>query len=257
MRGGCIMKRIFLASVSLLALMAGRSVLAADLAAALPTKAPPRLPPPSFSWTGCYVGANIGGGWGSKELTDVNAQEFAGLAADAGVSSINDNVSGLLGGGQIGCNYQFAQNWVIGLEGDISGADINGAVTATAGGLIPTTFSARTNWIGSVDGRLGYAWDRWLVYVQGGAAWARDKYQATSSYYGVYNSSETRSGWTLGGGLEWAFADHWSARLQYNYYDFGSRTLQFTQVSGFGDPLVYENVKQQIQSLTVGVNYRF
>lgn len=125
-----------------------------------------------------------------------------------------------------------------------------------------TTFSAETAWIGTAVARLGYGWDRWLMYVKGGAAWAGDEYQATNSYWGNYTASETRDGWTLGAGLEWAFADHWSARLEYNFYDFGNRTLQFAYVPGTGTafgllPVSPENVKQQIQALTVGLNYRF
>lgn len=260
---GAIMKRVFLAGVSLAALMTGRSVFAADLATALPTKAPPVAPVPYFSWTGCYVGGNIGGGWGNKELTDAPNGEVVAYTDNPSVTSLSDNISGFLGGGQIGCNYQFAKNWVIGLEGGISGAGIKGNISA-ASTFIQTTFSAKTDWMGSAVGRLGYAWDRWLMYVKGGAAWAGDQYQTTNSYFGNYNASETRSGWTLGGGLEWAFADHWSTRLEYNYYDFGSQMLQFAYVpgSGFGGlplgiPISPENVKQQVQALTLGLNYRF
>jgi len=240
------MKRVFLARVSLLALIAGRSALAA----------PPNVPAPYFSWTGCYVGGNVGGGWGSKELTDVPPNGML-------MGWLSENISGFLGGGQIGCNYQFAKNWVIGLEGDLSGADIRGNASG-AFGLTTTTFSAQTAVISTVVARFGYSWDRWLMYVKGGAAWAADEYQATNSYWGSYNAAETRSGWTLGAGLEWAFADHWSARLEYNLYDFGSRTLQFVYVPGTGTPagggalpVSPENVNQQIQALTVGLNYRF
>ena len=91
------MKRLFLASVSLAALMTGRSVFAADLAAAIPTKAPPIVPVPYFSWTGCYVGAALGGGWGSKELTPAPDDYLLG---DFGLPSLGDNISGFVGGGQ-------------------------------------------------------------------------------------------------------------------------------------------------------------
>ena len=81
----------------------------------------------------------------------------------------------------------------------------------------------------SATARLGYTWDpRWLVYAKGGAAWAHDKYDV-ATYLGTWAASETRSGWTVGGGLEWAFADNWSAKLEYQFYDFGNQGFDLRQ----------------------------
>jgi outer membrane immunogenic protein len=105
----------------------------------------------------------------------------------------------------------------------------------------------------SATGRLGYAADHWLLYAKGGPAWAHDKYSA-SQYNGAlnYTASETRSGWTLGGGLEWAFANDWSAKLEYAYYDFGSRTVGFVGSGNNG-----ELIDQRIHAVKVGINYHF
>ena len=109
----------------------------------------------------------------------------------------------------------------------------------------------------SATARLGYAWDpRWLVYAKGGAAWAHDKY--TVDYLGTWAASETRSGWTVGGGLEWAFADNWSAKLEYQFYDFGTKDLAFFSSDFVGGPTTsVKSVKQQIHTVKLGLNYRF
>ena len=221
--------------------------LAADIGA---VKAPPiAAPAPVFSWSGCYAGGHLGGGWGEKEVA------APGIAP--GVSATGDT-SGFLGGGQVGCNFQFGGNWVIGFEGDASAANIDGEITRTVLGVTGTA-QARTDWIASATGRLGWGWDRWLFYAKGGAAWAGDKYAA---FIPVFNehlaANETRNGWTVGAGLEWAFWPNWSLKAEYDYYDFGTRTLTFTGTFA-GAPIVVPGVEVQ-QRISVGklsVNYRF
>ena len=245
------MKHLLLASVSCLALIAATPGQAADLPAKMPMKAAPIAPTPVFSWTGFYIGGNVGYGWGQKGFADSTSNDLLVSYGSYPGISISDNTKGFLGGGQIGYNYQFAPNWVIGFEGDISAADISGSTTSS---FFPFgIFNAKTNWIGSATARFGYAWDHWLAYGKGGAAWAGDQYSSTS-YLGTWNASETRSGWTVGAGLEWAFADKWSARLEYDYYDFGTRNVTFT--SPTSDSSI-ESVKQQIQVVKFGINYRF
>ena len=241
------MKRLLLASVSVFALIATSPAHAADLPATMPRKAPPIAPAPPFSWTGCYIGGNVGYGWGRKTFSDVLPDGVLVGDFDPSVSLPVDT-GGFLGGGQLGCNYQFAPAWVAGIEGDVSAANISGSGTTPAFDL---PLNAKTDWIASVTVRVGYTWDRWLAYAKGGAAWADDKYNAT--YGGTYDASETRSGWTVGAGLEWAFANNWSARLEYDYYDFGTRNVTFTSPSDSST----ESVKQQIQAVKFGINYRF
>jgi outer membrane immunogenic protein len=240
------MRKLLLLNASVVALVVASPALAADISPRMPTKAPPlsRV----FSWTGCYIGAHVGGAWGSKDFRDVPG--IGGLVDGTGINTLHDNVNGVLGGGQLGCDYQFASNWVIGIEGQIAGADISGDVTNPFG--LASPFHAKTEWLANVTGRLGYTWDRALLYVKGGGGWAGDKYSAV--YGSTYFGSETRSGWTLGGGLEWAFGNGWSAKVEYLHYDLGSRTIQFATSAGATSP---EFVKQRIDSITFGLNWRF
>src|SRR5215475_6844266 len=178
------MKTIVLVGVGA-ALMAIPSANAADLGRSAYKAPPPGVP--AFSWTGCYIGGNVGGGWG---------RETASAPTLAPGISVSGDTSGVIGGGQIGCNYQFAPNWVIGIEGDGSAADIKGDATATVLGITGTA-RARTDWIASVTGRIGWAADRWLVYAKGGAAWAGDNYSADVPIFIEHiAASETRAGWT-------------------------------------------------------------
>ena len=155
------------------------SAFAADLAgAAAPTRR--RLSPGSS----CYGGGQAGGGWGQKNLTD-----SAGvLSPITGFSSANLNISGYMLGGQFGCDYQFAPNWVAGIEGAAAGGNIGGNISvAQPLGIAgdSANFKETTDLLTSVTGRVGYAWDRWLVYAKGGAAWASDRYSAFGTFGGV------------------------------------------------------------------------
>jgi outer membrane immunogenic protein len=246
------MKRLLLTTVSALALISARPGLAADLPTRMPVKAAP-APARVFSWTGCYLGGHVGWGWGRKTVADTPNGDLVDFFVPGTVTSMDVNTNGFLGGGQIGCDYQFATNWVVGVEGNFSWADISGSSTLPDFTGATVTADAKTDWLASVTGRLGYAWDHWLLYAKGGAAWAHDKYNFTS-YLGTWAASETRSGWTVGGGLEWAFADNWSAKLEYQYYDFGNRDVTFVSP---GLTTNVENIKQQIQTVKLGLNYRF
>jgi outer membrane immunogenic protein len=192
------------------------------------------------------------------------------------------------------CNLQFATNWVVGIEADASWANPQGGGasnqqtrSATLIGNLPgfTTVvssngfaSSKTDFITTATGRLGYTFGRLgqgMVYAKGGAAWARDKYQ----FYGQvsttgcvqivaaqcavnativtpfnFAASETRLGWTVGAGVEWAFWDAWSVKLEYDYLDFGSRTVTFNDAL-FGAATI--NVSEHISEVKLGVNYRF
>src|SRR6266567_1751770 len=220
--------------------------------------APPPVVAPVmlFSWTGCYLGGHIGGGWGRKT---VSAPELA-----PGIS-ITGNTSGFLGGGQVGCNYQFAPNWVIGIEGDGSAADIKGEATTTVLGITGTA-RAKTDWLASVTGRLGWAAGPWLIYAKGGVAWAGDKFAADIPIFEEHlEASQTRTGWTVGGGVEWAFWNNWSAKLEYDFYDFGTRSVTLTGFFPGVGPSTFPagpiavpgvDIKQTISAVKFGINYR-
>jgi outer membrane immunogenic protein len=276
------MKKVMLA-VSGAVLLAIPHSNAADLGPRRPVyKAPPpaMVPAPVFTWTGCYIGGNIGWGWGRDTVSIPNIAETAGVppeeVAGLTIPSVTGNTNGVLGGGQAGCNYQFASNWVIGIEGDGEAADIKGDVSESVpfanpfvpGSLVTITGTAhaRTDWIASVTGRLGWAWDRVLLYAKGGAAWAGDKYSVNIPIFGEnLSASETRSGWTVGGGVEWAFWNNWSAKVEYDFYDFGTRDISLSGTFT-GGPTTFNpgpitvsgiNIKETIQTVKFGINYRF
>ena len=247
---GVEMNKILLTGVAAVAFGATATVHAADLY----RRPPPSLPPavarvPVFSWTGCYIGGHIGGGWTRKT---VSASELA-----PGIS-FTGNTAGFLGGGQVGCNYQFAPNWVIGIEGDGSAANIKGEATTTVLGITGTA-RAKTDWLASATGRLGWAAGPWLLYAKGGVAWAGDKYSADIPIFDEHiEARETRTGWKVGGGIEWALWNNWSAKLEYDFYDFGTRSLAFTGTI-FGVPEVVPgiDIKQTVNAVKFGINYRF
>src|SRR5438876_9716291 len=164
------MRKILLAGVACVLVIVVAPANAADLGRPV-YRLPPLIPP--FTWTGCYIGGNIGWGRGRDTVSIPNLGETTGVPELSGVSlpSVTGDTKGVLGGGQVGCNYQFAPNWVIGIEGDGSAASIKGDATATVFGITGTAH-AQTDWITSVTGRLGWAADRWLIYAKGGAAWA-------------------------------------------------------------------------------------
>jgi outer membrane immunogenic protein len=245
------MKSALLASVAVVAICAVTQAGAADM----PLKAPPLAPVVPFTWTGCYIGAHFGDGWGRKEWSP--AEDFFFLGKNA--TTVGENISGIFGGGQLGCNYQFAGNWVIGIEADGSGSDIHGSRRDP---FSNKSLDAKIDWIASVTGRLGYSWDHVLLYGKGGAAWVGDEFHSTDGGNFLYDSSQTRSGWTAGAGLEWAFAAHWSALIEYDYYDFGTKTVVFSCTpptpggSGCSAPFGAD-IKQTLQTVRIGVNYRF
>jgi outer membrane immunogenic protein len=203
-------------------LAAGQPGEAADIGR-MPTKAPPAMAPvPVENWTGVYVGGNAGYSWGR---TDLN-YNFDG--APAARTTLDPN--SFLGGGQIGFNWQLG-TLVLGVEGDLAWRHGTDAATFTSGNVFGdfASFSTEQNWVGTVRPRVGFAADHWLFYGTGGVAFGDLKHAYTETRPGVLtrtaSDSETKAGWTAGGGVEYAFTNQWSLGVEYLYMDFGSSTL--------------------------------
>ena len=240
---------------SSLTLLAAAIGLAASQASAadLPRRAPAYIPPapPPITWTGCYIGGNIGGAFGDASFSTIGGE-------------VSGNGSGFAGGGQIGCDYQWAgTGWVIGFRNMFDGTSLNR--TRTLGTLVEVDgdpigavqLHTRTNWFDTLTARIGYAVQpTWLLYFQGGAAWADTSTNVTFAGVQIGQTSNTRTGWTIGGGVEWMFAPHWSAFLEGNYMDFGSNdgTAFGPVVCAAGCPW---SAKATEANVLVGVNYRF
>jgi outer membrane immunogenic protein len=281
-----------LAIVTAALLCATVSPQAADLR--MPVKAPPPVAAPAFSWTGFYVGGHVGAGWSDAEFDSVTDAIFPGFLFGpplvliptrlgtipaSGVDDVN-----ILGGVQAGFNYQIGQ-WVFGLEADVSATGLDGSSTFPiftappgfeAGQTLTGTYTTSIDWMASVRGRLGFAWDRFLIYATGGAAFVDA--DVASSFTLVQpavpilvpagggggttavTASFNEVGWTIGGGVEWAFAGGWSIAAEYRHSDFGSKTITLasTDPSGLlGLPTLTTNVDLTVDQATLRLNYRF
>jgi outer membrane immunogenic protein len=244
------MKKFLLAGVALSALIAGPAM-AADLPARGPVykAAPPVMT--YFSWTGCYVGGHVGGVWSQRDWS-VGAGDPFFLPGQAFGSH---DANGWLGGAQVGCNYQTGP-WVFGIQGDYAWTDASGSGADSLNAVLfpGATISSNMKGLSSVTGRVGYAWDRFLGYVKGGGAWVQEEYTATAGPF-VGTASQTRSGWTVGVGGEYAFTNNFTGFIEYNYYGFDDKSV--TLASGLGGVYNVVNVKQDLSVVKIGVNWKF
>jgi outer membrane immunogenic protein len=231
------MKKFLLGTVALVALGATVPALAADLGARAPyyAKAPAYVAP-IYNWTGFYIGGHIGGEFGSNNT-------FAGTLN-------NSNNGSFLGGLQGGADYQFAPNWVVGIEGQYSWLSNNNSVVFPNGGI----YTNNQRGLGSVTGRVGYTWGPALLYVKGGYAYSDYNESLTAGGVPVaytLNSSH-HDGYTVGAGLEYMFAQNWSAKIEYQYYNFGNTSFVSPA------PLVaFGSVRDDEHTVKAGINYRF
>ena len=220
------MKRVFSALVGLAALTG--TAAAADLP---PRAAEPYYKAPAFvqayNWTGFYIGVNGSGGFGSSTWDRTGSF----------------NTSGGLVGGTLGYNYQFGQG-VVGLEGDIDWANINGTTNTAC----PFGCKTSDHWLSTVRARLGYAADRFMPYVTGGAAFG----DIRASTPGFAGANTTNAGWTVGAGLEFAIAGNWTAKAEYLYVNLGKLSCGLS--CGLA---VTDNVSFTTNIVRAGVNYRF
>jgi outer membrane immunogenic protein len=232
------MKKVFLATVALAALGGAAPALAADLGAGAPYyQKAPAYAAPIYNWTGFYIGGHIGGAFSSDN-------NFSGLATG------NNSNGRFLGGLQVGYDYQFSPNFVLGVEGQYSW--LSGNVGAVFPGGIAYTNNQRG--LGSITGRVGYTWGPGLLYVKGGYAFSDNNESVT--IVGVptafATSGDHSNGYTVGAGVEYMFAPSWSAKLEYQYYNFGNAT--FTAPAAL---VPLGSFTTDDHTVKAGVNYRF
>jgi outer membrane immunogenic protein len=270
------MKKMLLGAVALIAIGAAPA-LAADLPAApVYTKAPAVAPVPVYNWTGFYVGGNVGGAWGDR-----SNDGFAGNAATAPLfaeaifpTSLGVQPSGVIGGAQIGYNWQVSPMSVWGIEADIQGSGYNGSAVLTSTPPIAAQFNTaieqHSNWFGTVRGRAGFlATPNLLLYGTGGLAYGQTEVSSTTVGTGFTlatcplnftcatgASTSTRAGWTVGAGAEWIFAPGWSAKAEYLYIDLGTQSTNLPSV--ILPAFVFSASAPFRENIArVGINYHF
>ncbi len=235
---------------------------------------------PAFSWTGCYLGGNGGGAWGRSDVnTTVTSQVPFNVAFVNELTREQSPVlhpEGATVGGQLGCNRQFG-HLVLGGETDFNYFGLKNSISTTfptalvdpARQSVTTNSSIETRWLFTARGRLGYAWDTWLVYGTGGLAMTR--IDASAKYSNVVlnpqsliesefaSASTTKVGWTVGAGVEHAISKNWTAKLEYLYADFGSVAASGPLVGEAGPTGIFLNHNFPLRTNIVrfGVNYLF
>jgi outer membrane immunogenic protein len=245
------MRKFLLTAVVLSSSFAG-SAMAADLGT--PVRAPVYAPAPlpvvaAYTWTGCYVGGNGGGIWARRDWSDP-------------VFSLGDfgtqTASGGLGGLQAGCNYQRG-HWVFGVQGDWDWAS---ATNSNLNTIFPRfTDQSDTKSLASLTLRAGYAWDRYLLYVKGGGAWIKTDFSLQGPFGVSPTVSETRSGWTVGVGLEYAFLDWLTGFVEGDYYGIRDNDT-IGLPCGFGCPITSTttlpvSLTTNVRVVKAGVNFKF
>jgi outer membrane immunogenic protein len=231
------MKKLLLATVALVALGATVPALAADLGARPYYNKAPAYVAPIYNWTGFYIGGHVGGAFSSDN-------NFNGLTTG------NNSNGRFLGGLQVGADYQFAPNWVLGVEGQYSW------LSGNVGAVFPLGYAYNNNQrgLGSVTGRAGYTWGPGLLYVKGGYAYSDNNESVTLGGVPVpfAINGDHRNGYTVGAGLEYMFAPSWSAKIEYQYYNFGK--------ANFVTPALlapFGSFTTDDHTVKAGLNYRF
>jgi outer membrane immunogenic protein len=235
------MKKLALAAAAIFALFAG-SASAADMAARPYVKAPAPVAA-VYNWTGFYLGGHVG--WGEAKEDWFLIQNAAGFGF---------RQDGVIAGGHAGYNWQLGSNFVIGAEFEGSWSDLRqGNVPCTIAGA--AICRNDVDWLGSVRGRAGVAFNQILFYAAGGWAFAdvtndRQFLLAPGITSGV---RDTRDGWVVAAGVEWAFAGNWIGRVQYDHYDFGTKTYLVPALSNVSDT----RVSLTVDTVRVGLSYKF
>ncbi len=207
--------------------------------------------PQATQWTGCYGGGHFGGDWGTS---DKWIPRTPGGAFE-GVSLGGHDVEGFIGGVQVGCDYQLSNGIVLGIGGNYGWTDADGThPSARETGVF---YHSETEGLGALTGRLGYAVSDVLLYVEGGVAWERVSYAASTTQIGTaYRATDTRDGWIIGGGGEYAITEHLSAFVEYVHYDFGTERITLDPQYSFL-PTAYVDIDDTANVVRAGVNLRF
>jgi outer membrane immunogenic protein len=241
------LKKLFCTAVSGIALFGG-SAAAADIVAAAPPMYSPSPLVTYFSWTGCYVGGNVGSVWANKDWIDeIPGDPFFGT--DLGTHTVN----GLLGGLQAGCNYQLG-DWVFGVQGDYDWSSANADNPNLA---VPSlTDRSQLKSLTSATGRVGFSWDCFLGYVRFGGAWEKTDYRVLGGFT-IATASEMRGGWTAGIGGEYGFSKWLTGFVEYDYYNFGTNVNTFicTTCGPFA-AIAPINVRTFINVFKLGLNFK-
>jgi len=235
------MKKFLLAGIAAAAFCA-----APALAADMPVKAP--VAAPMFNWTGFYLGIEGGGGWADTRHTNANN----------GATSGTVGIDGGLFGGTYGYNWQAPRSpWVFGLEGDFSWSGIKKTFNDTGTGFCTGAVTCVTDlrWLGTDRARLGYAWDRFLVYGTAGVAYGNVRGTIPNGNFTTGNN--TRSGFVFGGGAEWAFAPNWSAKAEYLHIDSLGNKNTYGLIAGAPCIQCEQVSLHNIDMVRVGLNYKF
>jgi outer membrane immunogenic protein len=271
------MKKLVIASA--VAGLIGTPALAADMAVPGPAYYPKSFPPPAiYDWSGIYIGGHIGGGM----LTDSVSQNGVASSTFNLANSGDLRPAGVIGGAQLGANYEFVP-WVIGVEGSWTDSAISGSTLIPCSAcmvavpnplpppapatlpmpIINERFNSQALWFAAVTGRVGYAANDWLFYAKAGGAWMRARYtedllggglSATKTPPGTTVATQVitddRTGFTVGAGIEFGLVENLSAKVEYDFYDFGTKNYNFAAIT----PV---SVRSDVHALTVGLNYKF
>jgi outer membrane immunogenic protein len=266
------MKKILIGIVPITGLIA-TSVSAADMAV---KAAPPPLPPaPVYSWTGWYVGGNVGYGWGDSSDPSISIFDSTGVVltpyfAASGSNAFQDvRANGVVGGGQIGYNYQ-VNNYVFGVVADFQGSGMRGSSLgiATPAQFAPTqqSLSQEEDWFGTVRGRIGVAYQNWLFYGTGGLGYGRvesslvySTFDRPTAFILSGSQDSTKVGWAAGAGVEYGITQNWSLGVEYLHLDLGTATVTapVTVPAGFPAMTISANQRFSDEILRGMINYRF
>jgi outer membrane immunogenic protein len=270
------MKKLLIAGA--ISIASAANAYAADISMPAPAPAPmyTKAPPPTYSWTGFYLGLNAGYGWGDNNVSFTGDPTFLGPLIAAGdlPASLSPNAKGFVGGGQVGYNWQ---NGIVvyGIEADIQYANITGTASASTGAppapFVTTSAQNKVDWFGTLRPRLGFtATPNFLIYATGGLAYGEVASSASSVVTGPPPdscatslactsgaASQTRAGWTAGGGVEYALASPWSIKVEYLYVDLGRES--YAMPSPLLPTAAYLQATTEFHENVVraGVNYKF